>query len=101
MIVDTDKLYWFTSSHGSIEFRLPGQCILDCSHAGQCDQDVEYWLTQLDLSEIDPACLAIELSEYGAWEDDELQDHDLNLARLVWIAAGDLQETKTQGGYND
>lgn len=101
MIVDTDKLYWFTSSHGSIEFRLPGQCILDCSHAGQCDQDVEYWIGKLDLSHIDPAKLALELAEYGAWDQGELSDHDANLARLVWNAANDLSEEIKQGEYND
>lgn len=98
MIVDTDKLYWFTSSSGSIEFRLPGQCILDCSHAGQCDQDVEYWIGKLDLSHVDPAKLALELAEYGAWDQGELSDHDANLARLVWCAANDLSETINHGG---
>lgn len=101
MIVNPDKLYWFTSSSGSVEFQLPGQCIIDCSHSGQCDDDVEYWLTQLDLSEIDPACLASELGEYGAWDEEELQDHDLNLARIVWIAAGDISEQVCGGEYHD
>lgn len=99
--VDPDKLYWYTSSMYMIEFQLPGQCILDCSHAGQCDQDVEYWIGKLDLSHIDPAKLVLELAEYGAWDQDELSDHDENLARLVWIATNDLSEAITQGEYND
>lgn len=101
MIVDTEKLYWFTSSMGRVEFQLPGQCVIDCYHSGQCDQDVEYWIGKLDLSSIDPACLAHELGEYGAWEEEDLQDHDLNLARIVWLAAGDLQEAIAQGEYID
>lgn len=44
---------------------------------------------------------ASELAEYGAWDQDELSDHDANLARLVWSAANDLSETITQGEYND
>lgn len=100
MIVDTDKLYWFTSSSGSVEFQLPGQCVIDCYHSGACDRDVYCWVDKLDL-EIDPAALISALMEYGAWEDRDLEDHDENVARIVWIAAGDLQETITQGEYND
>jgi hypothetical protein len=32
------------------------------------------------------------LSQFGAWEHDELQDHDKNLDRLVWIVGCDLAE---------
>ena len=66
------------------------------SHQGQCDDDVAYLLTipnicrQLD--KIDPILLAAELAEYGAWGDEELQDHEQNKARIVWIAAGNIIE---------
>ena len=67
-----------------------------CSHPGPCDSDVEalmghdYIAEQLE--KIDPETLRDELDEYGAWDDDELADHDANLMRLVWIAAGDVAE---------
>lgn len=32
------------------------------------------------------------LFHYGAWDTDELSDHDANLRRLVWIVAGDIRE---------
>jgi len=98
--IDPDKLYWFTSSSGMVEFQLPGQCVIDCSHSGQCDDDISHWLAKLDL-DLDPDKLASELREYGAWDQDELSNHDDNLARILWSAACDLSETITQGEYND
>ena len=97
-MIDPDKLYWFTSSHGMCEFQLPGQCVIDCSHSGPCDQDVAYWLPKVNL-DLDPDNLALDLGEYGAWEPEELQDHDLNLARILWLACGDLQEEIDAGEY--
>ena len=32
------------------------------------------------------------LHGYGAWDDDELSDHEQNLKRLVWLAGGNLRE---------
>ena len=32
------------------------------------------------------------LSEYGAWDADELANHDDNLERIVWLAANDVAE---------
>lgn len=44
------------------------------------------------LAKIDPDTLREELREYGAWDGDELADHDANLMRLVWVAACDVAE---------
>jgi hypothetical protein len=41
---------------------------------------------------MDPATLAAELREYGAWDDDELSEHDANLERILWLACGDISE---------
>ena len=30
--------------------------------------------------------------EYGAWDDEERTDHDQNLQRILWLAAGDITE---------
>ena len=69
---------------------------LACSHAGQCDSDVEwlrkqpYIIEQLD--PIKPKLLADILREYGAWDDGDLADHEANLDRLVWNASCDTAE---------
>ena len=68
------------------------------SHAGQCDADVlecmqkPYIKKQLDALPVDK--LALELIEYGAWDEIQLQDHNANLMRILWIAAGDIQDGK-------
>jgi hypothetical protein len=64
------------------------------SHQGRCDDDVAYARTlpkfAQQLAKIDPSDLARELKEYGAWDSEELSDHDVNLSRILWIAAGDI-----------
>jgi hypothetical protein len=63
-------------------------------HSGACDSDIEE-LMELDsikaqLSGIAPQVLSEELKEYGAWDDSELSNHSDNLARILWLACGDL-----------
>ena len=85
---------WYTSSSGRIEFWLYLNDAHIGYHPGQCDADIAqlrlmpYIVEQL--SKVDPALLREELSEWGAWDDDELSDHDQNLTRILWIACGDI-----------
>jgi len=41
---------------------------------------------------LDPLKVREVLRDCGAWDDDELSDHDANLDRLLWIACGDIVE---------
>lgn len=79
---------------GSIE--LPEDVVRHCHHSGSCDEDVircmELAEVKAELSEINPEQLRKELSEYGAWNDDQLMDHQENLKRILWIAAGNIQD---------
>lgn len=63
-------------------------------HSGDCEEDVNGLMQQpkiaRQLRKIDPDALRKELREYGAWDDKELSDHNSNLQRLVWLAAGNL-----------
>lgn len=90
---------WWTSGSGRIEFQMTLAQARSASHPGPCDDDVMA-LSQStpiarQLRKIDPATLRAELSEYGAWDDDELQDHQQNLQRILWIVAGDIVEENT------
>lgn len=40
----------------------------------------------------EPTDCAAYLRGYGAWDDDELADHDENLTRLVWLTGCGLRE---------
>jgi hypothetical protein len=68
------------------------------SHSGPCDEDVEGLLNtpklRRQLAKLDPETLRLTLKEYGAWDAEELADHEQNLHRIVWIAAGDISEER-------
>ena len=57
------------------------------SHQGQCSSDIAYLRTvpaiRCQLDELEPAIVAEELKEYGAWDETELADHDANLSRIL------------------
>jgi len=44
------------------------------------------------LSQLAPKQVADRLKEYGAWSDEELANHDMNLTRLLWLACCDVAE---------
>jgi len=76
------------------EFEMPEEAVRDCHHQGQCDEDVAYWQGKIDLTHISDADLKAELKEYGAWEGTELNNRKVNEERIIWIAAGNIQEEK-------
>lgn len=79
---------------GSIE--LPIEIWDLCPHTGAADESIAYMRTLpeviAELSGLDPDKLRTELQEYGAWDEQELADHNENLNRILWIAAGQVQE---------
>lgn len=87
---------WFSTSSGQIELQLTKAQAKQGSHQGKCDDDIadlrKVPSISRQLDKIDPTLLIEELREYGGWEDDELADHDTNLARILWIACGDIVE---------
>jgi hypothetical protein len=88
-------MYW-TESSGRIELKITKAQAESCSHPGSCDNDVAHLRTvpaiRRQLDKLSPELVAECLSEYGAWDDDELSDHEQNLDRLLWIACCDLAE---------
>ncbi len=66
------------------------------SHQGKCDDDVEALANvpkiRRQLARIPDADLVAELKEYGAWDAEELQDRTANEHRILWIAAGNINE---------
>lgn len=90
------ELRWFTSSSGRIELRMTLEQAQSASHPGRCDDDVlalsEVPEIAAQLARLDPALVSAELEGSGAWDDAERADHDQNLQRLLWIAAGDISD---------
>lgn len=104
-MIDPEKMYWFTSSSGRIEFQIPGECVTDCHQPGSNDAAVSFWRRQSEvvhaLADIHPDTLVDELREYGAWDDEELLDHGDNLDRILWLACGDISEAVLSGDYTE
>jgi hypothetical protein len=79
------------------DITLPRDVALACSAPGR---DAEPWIIQAMLApalarqlvRLDPALVADELRQWGAWSDDELAQHHLNLRRIVWLAASNIRE---------
>lgn len=88
---------WYTSSSGRIELNIPLRVAEMGYHSGQCDADVA-WIMKNEkrvaaqLRRVNPEVLKDELRKYGCWDDEELEDHQVNLARLLWLACGDIME---------
>jgi hypothetical protein len=88
-------MYWTTGS-GRIELQMTKNEAANCAHSGQCDNDVmalsKQRKIQKQLDKIPPELLAEELKEYGAWDSEELADHEQNKQRILWLAANDIME---------
>ena len=99
--INPSALYW--ASFNRFELRLPGQCVIDCAHSGDCLEDVKQWATVVsDQVKSDnfrnaptPDKIRAELAEYGAWDEPKLEDDAANWFRLVWIAACNIAEDET------
>jgi hypothetical protein len=92
-------MYW-TSSSGRLELQITKNQAMTGSHQGQCDSDIEYLLTipkiKRQVKKWGPEILKRELREYGAWEDHELEDHEANIRRMLWIVCGDIMENSKE-----
>lgn len=85
---------WFSTSSGLIELQMTKEQARSASHSGRCDEDVSALSASpaiaRQLRKLSPELVIKELKEYGAWSDEELADHQQNLQRLLWLAAGDI-----------
>lgn len=87
---------WFTSSNGRIEFQLELADARQGSHPGPCDLDIaelrqKPYIKEI-LTKLSHADVVEELRGYGAWDDEQLADHEENLNRILWLACGDIAE---------
>ncbi len=70
---------------------IPDQAIADCSGSGKMDEPVAYWVKELDFNF--PVAWGAEwLIDYGAWDEEQLADHEENRLRVFWMACCDISE---------
>lgn len=85
---------WF-DNRGDMLKTLPGDCIMACARQGRVDDDVAFWVEELDFTNGLPRERTINyLREYGAWDDEELNEMtSMSLAeKVLWIFCNDLKE---------
>lgn len=95
------KTYFATFDY--FEIALPYDVAKSCHHSGPCDADIDNCLLLpeivAELAKIDPVKLAKVLQDYGAWDKEQLKNHAENLQRILWLAAGDIQESEEYSKY--
>lgn len=68
------------------------EALRDCGTPGQdATEAVDYVMDTFEIRGNDKDCRAY-LSTTGGWQADELQDHNENLRRCVWLIGCDLNE---------
>lgn len=92
--------FW-SSSCGRIELAIAPEWAAAAHHQGECYYDVLELMKRPEIEEqlekLEPELVAGILREYGAWDGIDLEDHQANLTRLLWIACGDIvEEQKTK-----
>ncbi len=82
------------ATFNSFEIEMAYEQAMSASHSGDCDNDVQDLLKdpliRKQLDAISDESLKGELSEYGAWDDEELLNRASNESRIIWIAAGNI-----------
>lgn len=88
---------WNSSNYGN-DLEITKHQANNCSHSGNCETDVLELMDvpkiKRQLNKLDKESLKLELSDYGAWDDKELNNHQDNLMRWLWISCCDITEGK-------
>jgi hypothetical protein len=68
----------------------------ECSKSGNNEYSVNYYMNlpkyKKQLDKLNPIEVRAELNDIGAWEDDELNNHNDNLQRLFWLSCGNIND---------
>jgi len=88
---------WWSSSSGRIEIQLTKDQAESASVGGVDNESaIDELLTNPEISsqfdDISDDILKSELEEYGAWDDEELSDREMNIKRVIWLAAGEISD---------
>lgn len=89
----TNKLY---ASLNYFDLYFTRQDVDSVPSRGQCDDVVKIIAKkpyiERQFANIDNSKLIKELSEYGAWDNVELQDKQANIERIIWLGCSSIKE---------
>lgn len=87
---------WWSSSDGKIELKIKKKDAKKGSCTGSCDNAIaalrQKPKIKKQLDNIEFQTVFDFLDECGPWTDNEMQDHDANLDKLLWMACCDLAD---------
>ena len=96
MTTKTNPIIWFDGRDSTRQ--LPPECIADCSGSGDRTDIVKRWVERLNFD--GPVELFKEyLDGFGAWDDEELKDHEENKQRVLWTWACNCNENPGDYDY--
>jgi len=81
-----EETEWF-DSNGDIKRHFPKDCILDCSRSGSVDDEVDYWVSELNFKVPVDRGLSY-LREYGL---DDIGPEEVD-KYVLWIMCGNIKE---------
>lgn len=85
---------WF-DEFGYLIRDLPQECIDACSHGGSCDDDVAFWVEELEFDKGLPVKMAKRwLKATGGWTDDDFEDWTTKdiAERVLWVICGNIKD---------
>lgn len=80
------------------ETELPHIFIESVPHSGRADEAIEELLQDYNI-ECYEQDVRKYLKHFGAWSESELENHEDNLKRLVWLACLECRENETNFFY--
>ncbi len=87
------KTLWNYSNYGN-DIAITKQDAINCSGSGDNSPAILDLLKKpyikKQVATLDAIQLAKELKEYGAWDSEELKNHNENIIRWLWISCGDI-----------
>jgi len=81
----------------NIEVEYPQELIDGAPKSGPFDDYAEYICESYDVQA--DASIKEFLQDYGAWGSDELNDHEQNIKRVLWVTILNCKEEKTNFAY--
>ena len=86
----------YTTNRGWVDIEMTLEQAQSVAGSGEQFENVKV-LSQVpeiksQLDKIDKDKLKKELSDFGAWTDEQLDNHDENLIRILWIAGGEIAD---------
>lgn len=94
-IVESEETGNWFNEFGELTRDLPQECIDACSHGGRCDDDVAFWVKELDFENGLPIKMAKRwIQATGGWTQEELDEmSNSEIAEItLWILCSNIKE---------